>query len=354
MWIERWKQFLQTDGKKVIPRFEHDEHQAFYDAQVFLREEKNNYEEIEELENEYRRDWEQHNKFEEEMEPEERKITAWKGSENKYSEEEIKSFIDWLDDEKKKNEIIEENHCDWIPDMLNKKQRFVYEIVKEHFDNNNNNQPNKEPLRLGFYGRPGTGKSVTIHCLKKLLGDQCRIGAVTGSASNNVNGQTLHSLLKISIGKNQRKFSNKELIELQEKWKKINYLIIDEISLVSLSMLNRIDQNLKLFKTNHNNGDFGSMLFNIYLLILVFAFFVLDVSIIIAGDFAQLPPVRAQPLYAELENNRSQEKSRGKELYRSFKNIIVFDQNKRQEHAQKHFQEGFFSLFLFFFFLLNE
>ena len=258
-----------SEGKNVIPRFEHDEHQAFYDAQIFLREEEDNYEEIDEIENEYKNEWEQHNSFQEELEPEQRLITEWKGSENEYSKEQIQTFIDWIDNEKSKGEILQNDCSVWKPEMLNKKQRFVYDIVKQHFCTKS-----KKPLRLGFYGRPGTGKSVTIHCLKKLLGDKCRIAACTGSAGNNVNGQTLHSLLRISIAKQQRKFNKKELIQLQEKWKNIDYLIIDEISLVSQTLLSRINENLKLFKTNHNNEPFGGiLLLNFRVFFVCFFFF---------------------------------------------------------------------------------
>ena len=70
-------------------------------------------------------------------------------------------------------------------------------------------------------------------------------------------------------------------------------------------------------------------------------------SIIIAGDFSQLPPVRAKALFAEHTDHSSQEQINGKNLYHLFENIVVFDQNKRQENAQKSFQEGF-CLFFFF------
>ena len=249
MWIEKWKNFLALDGKNIIPRFEHDEHQAFYDAIIFLRNEENNYEEVKEEDNEFELDWEYHNQLEEQLEP-------WSGGIREFDKDEIKEWKNWLAHEEEKNAIKPDDNI-WEPDMLNKKQRFVYDLVQKHWD-----AKEKKPLRLGFYGRPGTGKSVVIHCLKKLLGDKCCIGAATGSAGNNVGGQTLHSLLAITVGR-QKKFSKEELIRHQEKWKNIDYLIIDEISLVSQTLLARIDANLKLFKTNHNNESFGSM-FDIY------------------------------------------------------------------------------------------
>lgn len=236
-------------GKQVIPRFEHDEHQAFYDAAVFLRNEENNYEEVKEddenvkeKESEYQLDWQFHNKHEKLLEP-------WTKGKHPFDKDEIEEWKTWIENEQKNN-AMKEDPSIWKPDDLNKKQRFVYNLVEQHW-----NKIEKKPLRLAFYGRPGTGKSVIIHCLKTLLGDKCTIAAATGSAGYNVGGQTIHSLLAISVGA-QRKFSNMELIRHQEKWKTIDYLIIDEISLVSQTLLSRIDAHLKLFRTNHNDEPF--------------------------------------------------------------------------------------------------
>ena len=46
----------------------------------------------------------------------------------------------------------------------------------------------------------GTGKSYLIDSLRNLLQEKCKVLAYTGKASFNVNGVTLHSLLKLPIG----------------------------------------------------------------------------------------------------------------------------------------------------------
>lgn len=77
-----------------------------------------------------------------------------------------------------------------------------------------------------------------------------------------------------------------------------------------------------------------------------------DISIIIAGDFAQLPPVRAKPLYSDLGRNATYQDICGKALYYEFEDIVIFDQNKRQENSDHSFRKGFF--FSFFSFILQQ
>ena len=72
----------------------------------------------------------------------------------------------------------------------------------------------------------------------------------------------------------------------------------------------------------------------------------LDVSIIIAGDFAQLPPVKAKPLYSD--NPQTADEIHGKALYYEFEDIVIFDQNKRQKDSDESFRKGFVFSFKFF------
>jgi len=55
-------------------------------------------------------------------------------------------------------------------------------------------------------------------------------------------------------------------------------LIIDEVSMISKKLLNQIDVKLKTAKENHD---------------LFFA----GIHIVFTGDFAQLPPIKANPLF---------------------------------------------------------
>lgn len=68
---------------------------------------------------------------------------------------------------------------------------------------------------------------------------------------------------------------------------------------------------------------------------------------IIAGDFAQLPPVRAKPLYSHLNEHATNEQIHGKELYQQFQDVVVLEINKRQEDSNNSFRKGTFFINLF-------
>ena len=76
-------------------------------------------------------------------------------------------------------------------------QQLAYEIVQDHCSSSHD-----EPLFLLLKGLVGYGKSYVINALRNLLLNKCRIQAYTGKAACNVNGITLHSLLKLPIGQN--------------------------------------------------------------------------------------------------------------------------------------------------------
>ena len=83
-------------------------------------------------------------------------------------------------------------------------------------------------------GRAGTGKSVIIRKLNKIL-DERDLNYVnlapTNKASRNINGQTIHKFF--AIGRNNKTINLKKLMKL----KKLDYVFIDEISMVSSNLL---------------------------------------------------------------------------------------------------------------------
>ena len=150
---------------------------------------------------------------------------------------------------------------------------------------------------------------------------------------------------------NKTTFSNQQICELQEKWKPVQYLIIDEISLVSQKLLASIDTNLRLFKTNHDNAPFGSSVCKFFILtFFFFSFFFVDISVIICGDFRQLPPVAARSLFT---NPQYTSQIQGNTLYHLFQNVVILDENKRQtDHLFQQGTQHFFSFFFFSLFFL--
>ena len=93
--------------------------------------------------------------------------------------------------------------------------------------------------------------------------------------------------------------------------------------MMSLYTLYTIDQRLRQFKPKSATLPFGG------------------VSLIIMGDFAQLPPVHGQPLYSTKTKELSVFQQFGKELFENcFKKSIIFDQLMRQkDDDQEHFRE---------------
>ena len=66
--------------------------------------------------------------------------------------------------------------------------------------------------------------------------------APTGVAAFNINGMTIHSTLSIPIiAKNNLNIKGERLKQLQDQLQNVNYLIIDEKSIVSRWMLSLID-----------------------------------------------------------------------------------------------------------------
>lgn len=63
-------------------------------------------------------------------------------------------------------------------------------------------------------------------------------------------------------------------------WEGVDYLFIDEVSMVECSLLLQVSQ--ALIEAKGNTGLFGG------------------VNVIFAGDFAQLPPVVMKSLYAKI------------------------------------------------------
>ena len=103
--------------------------------------------------------------------------------------------------------------------------------------------------------------------------------APTGVAAHGINGKTLHSLLKLPLDK--RSFgplTGVARATLQVEMDGVEFLVIDEKSMIGLTMLAWVDNRLELRPSNQESM-FGGL------------------NVILVGDFAQLPPVMAKPLY---------------------------------------------------------
>lgn len=119
-------------------------------------------------------------------------------------------------------------------------------------------------------GGAGTGKTTFLHHLRKEPRGRQVFLAPTGVAALHLGGQTLHSFFGIP----PRILNPDEVIpraQVRRLLKKLDRLVIDEISMVRADLLDTVDQALRL--SRDDSRPFGG------------------VQMVLVGDFLQLPPV---------------------------------------------------------------
>lgn len=124
-------------------------------------------------------------------------------------------------------------------------------------------------------GPAGSGKSYTIKEFvkeAKKRGRRISITATTGIAATHIGGSTIHSWSGIGIGNKLPPGFIYTISEVRRKAiKKVDVLIIDEISMMNDYVFDMVNQAMKLIR--EDDRPFGGL------------------QIILVGDFFQLPPV---------------------------------------------------------------
>ena len=159
-------------------------------------------------------------------------------------------------------------------------------------------------------GTAGTGKSYLIHCLRLLLQDKVRVVAPTGVAAFNVDGNTLHSLLNLPTKGEFKDLEGEHLNRTQRSLANMEYLIIDEMSMVGRKMFGQVDRRLHQVFPHRSDQVLGGC------------------SCLLFGDFGQLPPVMDLPLYTTTTSSALSDI--GSSGYQSFDHAVVLDQIMRQ------------------------
>ena len=122
-------------------------------------------------------------------------------------------------------------------------------------------------------GKAGSGKSTLLDLFRKQTRKRIAVLAPTGVAALNVQGQTIHSFFKfypdITVAKARKKAPKKELAEVL---KKLDALVIDEISMVRADLLDCVNEFLKHHGPKKKQ-PFGGL------------------QVVFIGDLYQLPPV---------------------------------------------------------------
>lgn len=144
---------------------------------------------------------------------------------------------------------------------------------------------------LFLTGRAGTGKTTFLKYITKHCGKECAVVAPTGVAAINAGGETIHSFLQLPLGPfvpgsgggfgrraegTQDKHSliaNLRLRETKIKLlRRLQVLIIDEVSMVRADVMDAIDLVLRHVRQNYL-APFGGL------------------QVVLIGDPFQLPPV---------------------------------------------------------------
>ena len=104
-------------------------------------------------------------------------------------------------------------------------------------------------------GTAGTGKSYLINMIRDRLHEIARnhgitqspilVLAPTGVAAFNIHGKTIHSALSIQVSSDSFDLNGESLKNLQNRLNGVNYLIIDEKSMVGRRMLALVDIRLR-------------------------------------------------------------------------------------------------------------
>ncbi len=111
-----------------------------------------------------------------------------------------------------------------------------------------------------------------------------KLAAFTGTAASAIGGRTLSSLAQIGNHSRNRRTDTKRL---EDTWKDMKLLIIDEVSMVSCPLLARLHQNLIKGKHDQITAPFANM------------------DILFSGHFHQFPPVKSVAFYYGTDQNTS-------------------------------------------------
>jgi ATP-dependent exoDNAse (exonuclease V) alpha subunit len=130
------------------------------------------------------------------------------------------------------------------------------------------------PKNILITGRAGTGKSTLLDYFRHTTKKKVAVLAPTGVAALNVKGQTIHSFFGFKPNITLERVRRLRLSDEENIYKKLDAIVIDEISMVRADLLDCVDRFLRV-NGPRQDRPFGS------------------IQMIFIGDLYQLPPVTA-------------------------------------------------------------
>ena len=202
------------------------------------------------------------------------------------------------------------------------------------------------PLRMLLLGTTGTGKTVTLQSAvtgaRLAFGsvDSVRMVAHTGVAASNMGpgASTIMNMFKLSGTEADADLEGESLVEFSNAMQGVRLIVIDEISIVSawqFEMIHRRLEQLRRSIVTQKDDRFqvGDSLYGFG-----------DISVLLSGDFGQLPPVSGSSLIERgpgvFARNRN---ARGQRRFQAFHNVIILRRMYRQKQAD-HFKDSMLRL----------
>lgn len=156
----------------------------------------------------------------------------------------------------------------------------------------------REPLLIYSTGPAGSGQTFVIKGIMEIYNRSSDTDSIfnayiacasAGKAAAAIGGSTVHSALSISLSRLMA-LNIEKANQYRTLFKFVKVLIIDEVSMVSAELLEQIDTRLK-----HITG--------------LFTKYFGGLDVILIGDLRQLPPVKATPIFKEINKRMTGETS---------------------------------------------
>ena len=179
------------------------------------------------------------------------------------------------------------------------------------------------PLRMILYGEGGTGKSRVIQTITESfaargVSHMLVKAAYTGVAASLVDGKTTHVIAGLSLGSKGAGVTDASKKKLQDFWREVQYLIIDEYSMLSKRFLATLSRNISVgmegakgFRTGYSFGG---------------------LNVVLCGDLHQFPPVacgKREALYYPLDTKDSVDAQVGRQTYEEFSTVVILKEQMR-------------------------